>query len=1660
MGLDVKAIVITICKFSFKSMCKCVKKYPILSGLMCIIFLIYVFNPSIFVFLIYTSPLIVVTTLLYRLYLKRRKSKNVINKERKIEKYSISSTVGGKTKSVESDRPVPTKPTRSMSQRRNKEKFFVDADPTTSQEIKASISDFLMAAAPTTNLDLLDKVGFTNERDTNDESRIMKEHQEGQGSLDESKDSLLDGETLNHDNHLSDFPLKSRHWVKGIGGEDFGSSEEDAEIHEDRNHAVEWNEDDQKNLMDLGISEIERNKRLESLIARRREKKLFKMKTEKGMVDINIGPCSSPSASTTSIIAPVFISRNDPIHVSHGLIEDQFPGSAPSILLPGKNPFDLPYDPHEEKLDLMADSFQQEFSITPHKEMFMCRHESFSLGPHFPLPGILDGKMGHPKPSLQFGNTDEQKPSWNKDSIARTVSVTDLVTDLVETEEPNQSPGKTSSIEEKESKVDSKMTIDHIERIKEKNLKEAINKTEIPTEGNEISPNPRPPALPRPIPKAASASDLSNDASLSIIHHTRVDDHYPNKASWHTPTNSVASDLQVEVSEVSSPPSTVDGADTDDDKSLTYDADIEKEINSGSEELWGLSPHAPKIGKHELALRFLDEASEEGMRKTWLSTRAADESISAATSPVPLEMKSQSQVRSKDLDGEIKSDVKQVEKESVSELLIKGNVGQPTTENEDIVPLPDSEETLDSLHEATKVETMINHDTGEVDGKDKKEELRSIEQQTIYEIKDNELRPIEELSLELDSNIERELLQGPEKVADVIVKRTTEQTDGSRSTQDLIGTTEQLHHEEAGEKLVTLDPSIDNNRFVSAQLQETSRSLEDIEDLRENTGSLEVGAKKIESSSSSKSVLPIQPNIRIEEDITDSSFNTTPGNHSYVPTQADETLRSTEEVKNCKEDIRSENIQQILESGETQLTTSIKNDEETSDSFEAGVTGMNLSSMSTTSLPMQPELAVDDELINQSSLLSPVSVLIDMNQATQLSPSPIREQRHNVDNLVFQSEQNPLTHNSLNEQPLLENSTTFSTAEQPHRSTSSDEAGINNLEMDNDQRHDPQSPQWNNKYIEEMKPATLIENMCSSDSGTTIGTCHMQEISKSPGDDDYSPNSAAHVEVAIENVTKGEANGSHTTPEEKVENKISRDLLEENKIVTTVTDNRNEGESLFSITQEPVAEPSNPNNIVSHIHDRAESMSIVEQNCIVDPLSITDLNSSTSIASESLSPIKQEDGDGPLIEANLISSTDIRNEIIDSIRHEPNANPLNPVGSIPSNTFEDESSSSIEPEAITESLKEAALDASNNFEDSFVSITQDAEEEPLNSTNCASLEPIKGGLISPLREEAIAEPLEQATPYDFGGKSMEKISQEIISKQQEPAEPASSKPLEKESLSSTQHEGNEEKSKACDFISSNVLDSESTSLIEEEVISKSSKLSNSISEEPLRQGTLVEPPKPTESGAFVSESLSSMMQAAIEESSQLDNLISSNTIEGVPLSSMKEEVVLEQPKPIDSSSSTTLKSDSLLSIQQEASAEPHNWVSIEVHDEKSLSSIKEEAITQEQKLAEAVSSMNQIQATNPLQSELLHVDPSKSTGETKNSGVNINGSHEQNMAVKIDNIHSSEANDDSDQTTNKQEEIIAQPTGNDDLELKGENQNKGNFLIIPSQPQLGESAPT
>lgn len=138
--------------------------------------------------------------------------------------------------------------------------------------------------------------------------------------------------------------------------------------------AIKWTEDDQKNLMDLGTLELERNRRLENLIARRRARRLM---AEKNLIDLDCAdiPCN---------VAPIAIRRNpfdfpDESYSDMGL--PPIPGSAPSILQPRRNPFDIPYDPNEEKPDLKEDSFQQELTLFNHKDAFFRRHESFSLGP-------------------------------------------------------------------------------------------------------------------------------------------------------------------------------------------------------------------------------------------------------------------------------------------------------------------------------------------------------------------------------------------------------------------------------------------------------------------------------------------------------------------------------------------------------------------------------------------------------------------------------------------------------------------------------------------------------------------------------------------------------------------------------------------------------------------------------------------------------------------------------------------------------------------------------------------------------------------------------------------------------------------------------------------------------------------------------------------------------------------------------------------------------------------------------------------------------------------------------------------------------------------------------------------------------------------------------
>ncbi|XP_041026534.1 uncharacterized protein LOC121266782 isoform X3 [Juglans microcarpa x Juglans regia] len=136
--------------------------------------------------------------------------------------------------------------------------------------------------------------------------------------------------------------------------------------------AIKWTEDDQKNLMDLGTSELERNQRLENLIARRRARKNVRLMAEKNLIDLD-------GTDLFFNVPPISTARQNPFDLPYDPYDP--PGSAPSILLPIRNPFDLPYDPNEEKPDLKGDNSQQEFTTFQQKDALFRRHESFSIGP-------------------------------------------------------------------------------------------------------------------------------------------------------------------------------------------------------------------------------------------------------------------------------------------------------------------------------------------------------------------------------------------------------------------------------------------------------------------------------------------------------------------------------------------------------------------------------------------------------------------------------------------------------------------------------------------------------------------------------------------------------------------------------------------------------------------------------------------------------------------------------------------------------------------------------------------------------------------------------------------------------------------------------------------------------------------------------------------------------------------------------------------------------------------------------------------------------------------------------------------------------------------------------------------------------------------------------
>ncbi|KAK8520086.1 hypothetical protein V6N13_031446 [Hibiscus sabdariffa] len=170
---------------------------------------------------------------------------------------------------------------------------------------------------------------------------------------------------------------------EGEGGNEEEGEGAKGDKEDESKSAIKWTEDDQKILLDLGTLEVERNLRLDKLIARRRARKSTRLMAEMNLIDFD-------SADIPLNLAPISTSRGNPFDLPYDSYGDlglpPIPGSAPSNLQPRRNPFDLPYDSSEEKPDLKGDSFHEEFSgfnqrgTVSQRETFFCRHESFNVG--------------------------------------------------------------------------------------------------------------------------------------------------------------------------------------------------------------------------------------------------------------------------------------------------------------------------------------------------------------------------------------------------------------------------------------------------------------------------------------------------------------------------------------------------------------------------------------------------------------------------------------------------------------------------------------------------------------------------------------------------------------------------------------------------------------------------------------------------------------------------------------------------------------------------------------------------------------------------------------------------------------------------------------------------------------------------------------------------------------------------------------------------------------------------------------------------------------------------------------------------------------------------------------------------------------------------------
>ncbi|KAL6853541.1 hypothetical protein ACP4OV_019570 [Aristida adscensionis] len=241
---------------------------------------------------------------------------------------------------------------------------------------------------------------------------------------------------------------------------DAKDSVEGKQKNEGREAAFLWTADDEKNLMDLGYSEMERNRRLEILMARRRSRKNIRFETDNNLIDVDstgAGRSLDDLSRFRAQVPPISVSRRNPFDLPYDAEEAAIPGSAPSILHARKNPFDLPLEQSNDSGVPSHDSTNSGQSVaSSHRDMYFRRYESFNFGSTDAIP---ERRFSSLKPyfvpeTMEWSTSNFQRQFSDKsESKLSSVTESDLASSVADQEDHKDNDEKELHKEHESSSV-------------------------------------------------------------------------------------------------------------------------------------------------------------------------------------------------------------------------------------------------------------------------------------------------------------------------------------------------------------------------------------------------------------------------------------------------------------------------------------------------------------------------------------------------------------------------------------------------------------------------------------------------------------------------------------------------------------------------------------------------------------------------------------------------------------------------------------------------------------------------------------------------------------------------------------------------------------------------------------------------------------------------------------------------------------------------------------------------------------------------------------------------------------------------------------------------------------------------------------------------------